>query len=133
MGLIDSLFVSKEERERRAREFDIRVFPLGLEGQRAAVCKLLSTQLDKGRGRDSELLFAYLTAKDKYILSGKEEKGLKAASFQLKNLGWLSKEQKRFILALVLMDSQIQSLDEYPSEHDILEYMEREPELLAGI
>ena len=133
MSILDTLFVSKEERQRRAKEFDGRVFPFGMEEQRETVRKLLSTQLGKGRGKENELLFAYLIAKDKYLLNDKGEKGLKNACAQLKNLGWLSKGQKKFILALVLMDTEIQSIEEYPSEDDIYAYIEQNSELLSVV
>ena len=133
MSILDTLFVSKEERQRRAKEFDRRVFPFGLEEQREIVSKLLSTQLGKGRGKENELLFAYLIAKDKYLLNDKGETGINRALAQLKNLGWLSKGQKKFILALVLLDTEIQSIEDYPSEDDVFAYIEQNPELLSGV
>ena len=119
MGLLDGLFVSKEERARRAREFDQRVFPFGLEAQRQAARDLLSTQLGKGRSKDNELLFAFIVAKDKYLLENKGDAGYQAAVRQLKKLGWISKDQKNFILAFLLLETRIQSLDEYPTEEDV--------------
>lgn len=115
MGLLDGfLFVSKEERFRRQKEFDDRVFPLGVEVQRALVEKTLSELIDDRNNRPEIQLFAYLSAKDKYILHEKSEKALALAKKELERVIRKNNRAVSLILSLIQLDSEISSIEDYP-------------------
>jgi hypothetical protein len=120
MGLLDGWpFRSREESERRAREFDERVMPLGAAQKEKARKVLAELRPADSRNDSKELLFGYLVAKDKYVLKGKGEDGMAAMSSELSRLKFLSPEEKRLIKALVKYDSEVIDLDYYPTAEKI--------------
>jgi hypothetical protein len=120
MGLLDGWpFRSREEIERRNREFDERVMPLG-GGQKDRALSILEELKPQGSRNDGkELLFGYLIGKDKYVQKGKGESGMEAMSAELNKLKFLSDEEKRVIRALVKYDSEIINIDYYPTAEKI--------------
>jgi hypothetical protein len=120
MGLLDGWpFRSKEDIERKSREFDERVMPLGPKQKECAMAVLEALKPPGSRNDNKELLFGYLVAKDRYILKGKGEEGMRAMSEELKRLKFLSDEEKRLIRALVKYDSEIINIDYYPTPEKI--------------
>ncbi|MDR1495927.1 MAG: hypothetical protein LBS67_03290, partial [Clostridiales Family XIII bacterium] len=98
MGLLDGWpFRSREEMERKNREFDERVIPLGPEQKELAQNVLAKLKPPKSRNDKKELLFGYLVGKDKYVQNGKGEDGMAAMSAELKKLKFLSDEENRII------------------------------------
>jgi hypothetical protein len=120
MGLLDGWpFRSKEETEKRNREFDERVIPLGPEQKERALAVLEELKPPKSRNDNKELLFGYLVGKDKYMLKGKGHDGMTAMSAELDRLKVLSDDEKRVIKALVKYDSEIINIDYYPTAEKI--------------
>jgi hypothetical protein len=106
-------FVSREERERRRREFEKRVVPFGLEEQRG---KLKETLIGLFPDLNyTEAMFAFYDAKDAYTLKEKGEAGLAAARLKLKKLRWIDARKEQLLLRLVELESEIGSLDEFPA------------------
>jgi hypothetical protein len=120
MGLLDGWpFRSKEDIDRRNREFDERVIPLGPEQKDLAQAVLEELKPPRSRNDKRELLFGYLIGKDKYVLKGKGEDGMAAMTAELGKLKYLSDAEKLIIKALVKYDSDIIDIDYYPSAEKI--------------
>jgi hypothetical protein len=120
MGLFDGWpFRSKEEIERRNREFNERVMPLGETQKELALAVLGKLKPPKSRNSDKELLYGYLVAKDKYVQESKGQDGMNAMSRELDRMAFLSDEEKRVIRTLVQYDSEIINIDYYPSADKI--------------
>jgi hypothetical protein len=126
MGLFDGWpFHSKEEIERKNREFNERVMPLGPE-QKDRILAVLGELKPAGSRNDvKELLFGYFVGKDKYILNGKGEDGMAAAAAELKKVKFLSEEERRVIKALIIYDSEVINMDYYPTAEKIRAAMEK--------
>jgi hypothetical protein len=125
MGLLDGWpFRSKDDIERRNREFNERVMPLG-ETQKELAAAVLEELKPRGSRNDSkELLFGYLVAKDKYVANGKGEGGMASMDTEMKKLKFLSEEERRIIKALVKYDSEVINIDYYPTAEKIRAAME---------
>jgi hypothetical protein len=120
MGLLDGWpFRNKEDIERRNREFDERVMPLGPGQKELAVAVLKELRPQNSRNDVKELLFSYLVSKDKYMLKGNGEDGMAAMTTELKKLKFLSDDERRIIKALVKYDSEVIDIDYYPSAEKI--------------
>jgi hypothetical protein len=116
MGILDGfLFISKDERRRRQKDFDNRVFPFGVEAQRPLVEKALSELVDDRNNSAEIQLFAYLSAKDKYILHEKSEKALALAKKEIERVIRKNNRAVSLILSLIQLDSEISSIEDYPS------------------
>lgn len=119
MGLFDGFpFQSKDEVERQRQDFEKRVFPLGLKQREAA--RLVLRKLIPHVKNDSELLFAFISSKDVYMINEQSEKAFALARAQMKKLRYFSEEDKDKIMALLLLDVRVSSLEEYPTEEDVL-------------
>ncbi|MDR1042361.1 MAG: hypothetical protein LBL54_00470 [Clostridiales Family XIII bacterium] len=120
MGLLDGWpFRNKEEIERRNREFDERVMPLGPEQKELALTVLNELKPSTSRNDSKDLLFGYLVGKDKYVIKGKGEDGMAAMTAELDKLKFFTKEEKLVIKALVKYDSEVINIDYYPSAEKI--------------
>jgi len=119
MGLFDGFpFVSKEERERRSRDFENRIAPFGLEEQRN---KLKVTLVDLFPGIDiTDLMFVYFDAKDSYTLKENSEDGVRSARFKLSKVKWMDKRKETIMLRLIELERGLTSLDDYPTANDVL-------------
>ena len=112
-------FTSKEERERRRRDFEKRVTPFGAEEQRE---KLRATL--KGLFPDIDLTdatFAFFDAKDAYTYKETREEGYVAARFKLRRNRWIDGRNEAIMLRFIEMESDIESLDDYPDAEDVME------------
>jgi len=120
MGLFDGFpFVSKEERERRKKDFEKRVAPFGVEEQREKLKELLSELFPGGDIKDS--LFAYYDAKDAYNYKEEKEDGIAAARVKLRKARWVDGRKETIILRLIEMENELTSLDDYPTADEVLE------------
>ena len=119
MALFDGFpFTSKEERERRKRDFDKRVVPFGVEEQRDKVRETLKELLPKTDLLDAT--FAFFNAKDAYTLKETKEEGLAAARLKLSKVRWIDGRTMAILLRYVELETEITSLDEYPTAEEIL-------------
>jgi hypothetical protein len=126
MGLLDGWpFRSREDIERKNREFNERVMPLGDRQKDLAMALLGELKPTGSRNDRKELLFAYLVAKDKYVQKGKGEEGSEAMNAELKKLRFLSEHEQRIIKTLVRYDSEIIDINYYPTAEKIRAAMDR--------
>ena len=119
MGWFDGFpFQSREDMEREKRDFERRVFPLGLAQRDAA--RTVLRELIPHIKSDSESLFAFISAKDIYMLNEQTDEALARARAQMKKLRYFTEEDKDKILALLLLDATATSLEEYPTAQEVL-------------
>ena len=120
MGLFDGFpFVSKEERDRRQRDFEKRVVPFGVEAQRAKLQETLKELFPKVDTTDAT--FVFFNAKDAYTIKEEKEDGLIAARNVLRKVRWVDDRSMDILLRFIVMENEITSLDEYPTAQDVLD------------
>ncbi len=120
MGFFDFLAIkSKEQMERERKEFEERVIPLG-EEQKQKASDTLARLIPRKNLALNEKMFAFISTKDRFILSGSGDDGLEQAKKMLKKQKWIKPEEKNIILALVQLESRITELEEYPTDEEIL-------------
>ena len=125
MGWFDGFpFVSKEERERRARDFEKRIAPFGIDEQRDKLKATLVELFPENDYRD--LLFAYYDAKDAYTSKEISEEGKAAARFRLRKARWVDSRKEKIILRLIELEVALTSLDEFPTAKDVLAGLDEE-------
>lgn len=115
-------FKSKEQQAKEEREFENRVFPLG-EAQREMALGILR-QVTSKKLRDNEKLFAFISAKDRYVQAEEDPDALELSRAQLIKMNWLKEDDLAPILALVVLDARVQSLSDYPTLEAVLERAE---------
>jgi hypothetical protein len=126
MSLLDGWpFRNKEDIERKNREFNDRVMPLGPGQKDLALSVLGELKPPRSRNDKKELLFAYLVAKDKYVQKGKGDEGMAVMDAELKKLKYLSQDEMRLIIALIKYDSEIIDINYYPTAEKIRAMMEK--------
>ena len=119
MGWFDGFpFVSKEERERRKRDFEKRISPFGLDEQREKLKVTLAELFPDINELDS--LFAYYDAKDSYTIKENKEEGAVAARMKLRKQRWIDGRKETIILRLIEMETELTSLDDFPTAEDVM-------------
>ncbi|GHU67416.1 hypothetical protein AGMMS49983_18550 [Clostridia bacterium] len=119
MGLFDGFpFTSKEDRERRTKDFENRVAPHGVEAQRDRMREMMKELFPEMDSKDA--MFVFFDAKDSYTKKEKGEAGRAAAAARLKKLRWVDERKTQIILAYVELESEIESMDDYPTAEQIL-------------
>jgi hypothetical protein len=127
MGLFDGFpFVSKEERERRRKDFEKRVVPFGVEEQRGKLRETMKELFPKVDTTDA--IFVFYNAKDAYTNKETKVEGEFAARQKLKNVKWVDGRAMAIILRFIELESEITSLDEFPTAEDILNGLFEEEE-----
>lgn len=106
-------FKSKAQHQQELNEFEQRIFPLGPQ-QRARALALLE-EITGLQRQEQELLFAFVSAKDRYLKSGRDEAALERARRELLAGRWVPKRHAPLVLALVVLDAEVQDLALYPS------------------
>jgi len=119
MGLFDGFpFVSKEERERRKKDFEKRIAPFGVEEQREKLKVLLGElfpDLD-----NTDVLFSYYDAKDAYTIKETRDEAIVAARIRLRRNRKVDGRKETIIIRLIEMEKDLTSLDDYPTAEDVL-------------
>jgi len=119
MGFFDGFpFVSKEERERRKRDFEKRLAPFGIEEQREkqkAMLKELFPDVDQ-----TDLLFCFYDAKDAYTYKETKEEGERAARIKLRKPRWMDGRKETILLHLIELEVALTSLDDYPTKKEVM-------------
>ena len=105
-------YMSAASQKKRAQEFERKIFPLGLS-QRELALKALRPLINP-KLPDTDILFSFISAKEKYMDYAQE-----GAYYFLKKQNHLSAAEKWYIMALVLLDINVKSLEEYPCTSDI--------------
>jgi len=119
MGWFDGFpFVSKEERERRRKDFEKRIAPFGVEEQREKLKVTLAELFPKVDS--TEAMFAFFDAKDAYTSKDEKELGEHAARIRMRRQKWLDEKKSAIMLCFIEMETGISSLDEYPTAADVL-------------
>jgi len=119
-------FTSKEERDRRRKDFEKRVTPFGVEEQReklGALLKELFPEIDK-----MDAMFAFFDAKDAYTYKETKEESYAAAQNKLRRIKWINRRNEVIMLRLIEIESGIASLDEYPTAKGVLSGLFEEEE-----
>ena len=120
MGWFDGFpFTSKEERERRRREFEKRVAPFGIDAQREKLAATLKELFPDVDAMDS--MFVFFDAKDAYTYKETKEEGMAAARQKLRRNRWVNGRNEAILLRFVELESEIASLDDYPAARDVLD------------
>ncbi|MCL2111220.1 MAG: hypothetical protein FWH32_02995 [Clostridiales bacterium] len=112
-------FVSKEERERRRRDFEKRVTPFGVEEQREKTRETL-----KGLFPDidaTDAIFAFFNAKDAYTYAETKEEAYVKAKLKLRGTKWIDGRTETVMLRFIELENEIASLDDYPTAADVLD------------
>jgi hypothetical protein len=107
-------FESKAEKEKKMRQFQQMILPLGLE-QKGAILNALRPVMNK-KIHDTEILYAFFVSKEKYLDS---DRNMAEPEEYLNGLKSFSADERKYILKLVLLDIKAQSLEEYPTAEDI--------------
>ncbi|MDL2324353.1 hypothetical protein LJC61_04285 [Ruminococcaceae bacterium OttesenSCG-928-A16] len=124
MGWFDGFpFKSKEQREKERIKFQTKVLPFGEPQKKAAL--LVLKQLAGTKLQDEELLFAFFSAKDKYISGLEDDEALEAAAAAIKKHPRLTPADKQNVVALVHLEYGIESLDNYPTPQQVLQAAEQ--------
>ena len=120
MGLFEGYpFVSKEERERRRKDFEKRLAPHGIEEQRECSRKLLKELFPDLDSKDS--LFVFFDAKDAYTRNDMGEAGRAAAQARFKRLKWIDERKAKLFMTFIEMESELDSLDDYPTAEQVID------------
>ena len=120
MGMFDGFpFVSKEERERRRKDFEKRVAPFGVEDQREKLKETLSGLFP---GEDlTDIMFKYYNAKDAFTIKETKDEGLVAAQMKLRRTQKMDGRTETILLRLIELDTELTSLDDFPTAEEVLE------------
>ena len=120
MGWFDGFpFVSKEERERRRRDFEKRIAPHGVEAQREKIKSILGELFPKVDSMDA--VFTYFDAKDSYTKKETKEEGEVAARIRLRRQRWVDGRAEAIVVRLIELENELESLDDYPTAADVLD------------
>lgn len=125
MGWFDGFpFKSKEQMEKEERDFEKRLFPLGIE-QRDAVAAVLCKIIPAGKeAKNKENLYAFISAKDKYTSCDDIQDAQKAAYGELQRQRWLKEKDRLMILAFVELEAKISDLEQMPDTEAIEKHAE---------
>ncbi len=121
MGLFDGFpFRSREDLRRQAEDFEQRVLPFG-DAQKGMALSVLQRLIKGKKLNDADRLFAFLNAKDAYTKQKEQSDALNSARQELKKQErFMTPEEINLVLALVVLDSALLSLDEYPTEEQVV-------------
>jgi len=106
-------FVSQAERKQLDRDFRKKIFPLGPAQKDLALNAI--RPLIKTKIRDDLLLFAFISAKEKFVDISES-----AAYDYLKKQKQFTDKEKAYLMALVLLDTRAESPERYPTDDDIV-------------
>lgn len=116
MGLADWFQLpSMEERKKQSLAYQKEIFPLGLAQRDLALERL--RQAVNPRIQVYELLYSFIVAKQKYLEA--ETDAVQTAREYLKKRKLFSEKEVNWILALILLDTRVTSLEAYPQTGDI--------------
>lgn len=107
-------YTNPAERELRDREYLKKIFPLGLQQRDLALAAL--RPLIKPKVRDEELLYTFIATKQKFVDYSEQK-----ARAYLEGQKYFSDGEKKHIMALVLLDAKVTTLEEYPATADVEE------------
>ena len=112
-------FVSREERERRRKDFEKRITPFGVEDQREKLKETLGGLFPGLNMTDA--MFAFYNAKDAYTYKEDREEGYMAAKARLRKQRWIDGRNETIMLRFIELESELTSLDDYPTAEQVLD------------
>ncbi|MDP4109957.1 MAG: hypothetical protein Q8878_08025 [Bacillota bacterium] len=119
-SLFGSLGKSKEQIEAEREAFEKSVFPFGSE-QKDKIEELLSHFYEK-KNKKIDFMLAFIQGKQLYL----KDRDLAPIRSMLKNMPVrFTDEQIRQIISLVILDSDVASLSEYPAAEQVKAYAEK--------
>ncbi|HPU63872.1 MAG TPA: hypothetical protein PK304_06930 [Mobilitalea sp.] len=116
MGFFEGLFISKEEREKRDREYLKKIFPYG-EKQKQKVQDILYAFTDKKHR--PEIMMHYILIKEGMIDSESKDYDSVAKKIEKMKLVKLTSEQKACIRLLIFIDPEIDENLNYPTPDEL--------------
>lgn len=111
-NIFENMFLSKEEKERRYREYLKKLFPYG-ENQKQKVQEIVSSLTSKKNA--PQLMMHYVLIKEAMIDSESKDYDAVAAKIEKKNFVKLTPELKTCIKLLILKDLEIDENLNYPT------------------
>jgi len=123
MGLFDGLFQSREERERKEREYLKKIFPYG-EVQRQKIQDILYSLVNKKYG--PQLMMHYILIKEAIIDSETKDYEAIAERIEKKKLIKLTPELRASIRLLMHYDLNTDENLNYPTPEEIKEKAAKE-------
>ena len=122
MGMLSGFpFETKKDRERKSREYDERMFPLGAEKQWEKTLEVLDALVGDKVNKYDMISYTYLVAKDKYTTYKEDGLGAEAAKNELDRALKKNEEAKKLILTLIQLDTEAKSLDDFPTPERVRE------------
>ena len=112
-------FVSKEERERRRKDFEKRVAPFGVEEQREKLRQTLKELFPEMDTTDA--MFTFFDAKDAYTYKENREEGYMAAKAKLRRQRWIDGRKETIMLRFIELECGIEDLKDYPTAAQVLD------------
>ena len=120
MGIFNGWpFVKKSETERREREFDERMFPLGFDEQRGKIMQLLQELIPSPDKQLQYLMFATVMVKEHYLNNDRSKSSLIQAKKKIDSVVKITEQEKWMIVALAWLDTEATSLDNYPTADQV--------------
>lgn len=120
MGWFDGFpFKSREQMKKEQQEFEKTVFPFGMQQREVAL--LVLREVTSKKLPDDQKLFAFISAKDRFAKAETEEEGLAQVGKSFAKQNWLKQEDRSAIVALILLEYRIASLDDYPTAQQVRE------------
>ncbi|NLL90928.1 MAG: hypothetical protein GX222_00725 [Ruminococcaceae bacterium] len=107
---------TKEEKKERERAFFKRVFPLGEEQKEKVISFLKGTIVNKKQD-ETVCLFSYISLYDALTT---EETGKRNRKFNIwKKSIFIKEEDKLTVYALVLLNQELETLEDFPDEKEV--------------
>ena len=100
-------YMSTAARNKRAEDFEKKIFPLG-PAHKDLVLSVLRPLISR-KLPDTELLFAFIVTKEK-LLDDSEE----SAFYYLRKQKHFNAKEQAYIMALARLDIDVKTLEEYP-------------------
>jgi len=123
MDFFGGLFITKEERERKYKEYYRKLFPYG-ETQKQKIQDILQALIGKKYG--TSLMMHYLLIKEAMIDSGMKDYDKIAADIEKKRLVRLTPELKACVRLLIYKDLGIDENLDYPTPEELKELAAKE-------
>lgn len=123
-GWLDGFpFKSKAQMEEERMEYQKKVLPMGAQQREKALAIMQSTLT--GKLNDEEKLYNFFVLKEKYMKSETRSSGIAAMQEQLRKSRWVTRQDGVVLMAFVILEVAVLSLEEYPTVQDVQREVER--------
>lgn len=107
-------FKTKEQEQKEQDDFKKMIIPFG-EKQSAKALSIISTLLTSEKLKETEKLYIFFIAKEKYLQQENAENARAAVYSILEKQPHVSLQEYNSLLAFIVLESRIKTLDEYPT------------------